>query len=126
MLKKKSTSKKKKSVNTPATYFPYQDRSDPATILKLTGSMLPKSNIPYHKSRGSQNQHQHSNKLTMLTKPTKSSNITPSNKSRKQSKENLYQSAFHSTKNSATITPFDFLCGEESVIVESKKNRSRA
>lgn len=46
-------------------------------------------------------------KLKQSTKPTKSSNITPSSKSRKPSKENIFNSVFYSKKCSEVSTPFE-------------------
>ena len=50
----------------------------------------------------------HASTSGQICKITKSSTGTPSLKSRKQSKENTYQSVFHSKKTSETMTPFDY------------------
>ena len=92
MLKRKSTSKKKKTHFGCTSYPYYQEKSD-KNILKFTTAIVsPKPTL--------------NQKISQLTKVTKSTNITPSSKSRKQSKENIYQSPFYSSKSSAIVTPF--------------------
>lgn len=72
MLKRKSTSKKKKT-NFPTNSYQRHEEKNDKNLLKLTAAILsPKSNF--------------TQKVSQLTKTTKSSNITPSSKSRKQSK----------------------------------------
>ena len=104
MLKRKSTSKKKKTHFGCTSYPYYQEKSD-KNILKFTTAIVsPKPTL--------------NQKISQLTKVTKSTNITPSSKSRKQSKENIYQSPFYSSKSSAIVTPFQF-------VEEAKKVKSR-
>ena len=95
MLKRTAESKKKKpSPNTSKSIRNGLGDKPEKLLFKFTGGalMTPKANLY---------------KCPPSSKASKSATITPSNKSRKPSKENLYSSVFYSKKTSETITPFD-------------------
>ena len=95
MLKQKSQSKKKKSTNlyknmrSPLSDKPYN------FLFKFTEVLL--SPKPAHKL-----------KLKQTYKVPQSSNVTPKSKSRKVSKENIFQTTFNSKKSSEVATPFEY------------------
>ena len=94
MLKKRAESKKKKT-NTSS----YKNLKAP--LVEKSGNFLFKFTEILLSPKAST-----AMKLKQTAKVPKSSNITPSNKSRKASKENLFQSVFYSKKSSEVSTPF--------------------
>lgn len=95
MIKRKSESKKKKTIVGNTKNQKIAIASQPEKFLfKLTGGFLSPKNQNYSNT-------------TQISKALKSGTATPSNKNRK-SKENLYQSVFYSKKTSETMTPFDY------------------
>lgn len=95
MLKKRSDSKKKKgSTNNSKSKKSLISSETDKFLFNLTGGFLgSKPNLQT---------------TTHLIKSPKSSTATPSSKIRKQSKQNFYQSVFHSKKTSETMTPFEY------------------
>ena len=94
MMKQSSQPRKKKSATNTMKKIqsPLSDKP-PNFLFKFTEMMLsPKASTTL--------------KFKKTTKAIKSSNATPSNKSRKTSKENLFQTAFCSKKTSEVSTPF--------------------